>query len=182
MKKLPMHILLRYSDRMRGVDTLEEHKKLLRSKGYVWWGKFGQGVSREIVGRLQSQVDGGVTTYLYLVNGKRLTARGRLLGVQGGGARASFRQDDRTGVPLYYREEPCAVWLKLSGIAAISHKATMARLVRYKSRFEAPDLSSTSGVMYVAHGKSGPARPVKVIAPQPRLASIEILDVDADQL
>lgn len=164
MNRVPMHILLRYSDNMRGVNTLDEHRKVLGARGYVWWGKFGQGVSRDVVKQLCAQIHEGVPTYLYLVDGKKLTARCRLLDVQGGGAKASFKQEDRAGVPAYYRQESCAIWLRLSDISQVSHRATINKLVRYKSRFEAPDLSSTSGVMYVAHGVSGPARPIKVLS------------------
>ena len=115
------HFLLRYSDLLLNVDTLAEHKSIVADKGHVWMGKFGQGASKRIVSKAQSQLREGRQTYLYLANGKGLNTRATIVDIVGGGAQASYKAPEPDCVPDYYRSRRCAIWFKLINFEDIEH-------------------------------------------------------------
>jgi len=143
------------------VDTIAEHQSLLRRRGYVWWGKFGQGVSDVIITQIRKQLGSRVPTFAYLASGRTITHKARIADVQGGGGRNTQVQKDRAGVPDYYRAEPCTLWLKFSAINRAPHEATIRTLVRYLERTDAPDLNSSRGIIYVTYGTPSIGMPVK---------------------
>ena len=46
-----LHFLMRYSDNLRGVDTIAEHMDLLKRKKSVWFGKFGLGMNTAVTSK-----------------------------------------------------------------------------------------------------------------------------------
>lgn len=50
-KQIPVGVILRYSDHMldSSTSTVEEHNKILRKEGKVWFGKFGKGFSAGLI-------------------------------------------------------------------------------------------------------------------------------------
>jgi len=60
------HLILRYSDKVHTVNTIEEHISVISACGYVWWGKFGRGMSQEMLGVFRDQIERDFETRAYL--------------------------------------------------------------------------------------------------------------------
>ena len=68
----PIHILLRYSDKLHGAaDVIDAHKCVITDRGSVWFGKLGRTVAHKHVRKVNQQCAEGVATYLYLVQRTR---------------------------------------------------------------------------------------------------------------
>ena len=61
-----LHILVKYNDNIRRVDTIQEHRSIADQSGSVWWGKFGVGIARNKVEKVLNQIESGIPTFLYL--------------------------------------------------------------------------------------------------------------------
>lgn len=140
-----LHFLLRYSDRLRGVDTFGEHMEILKRAGTVWLGKFGMGASQAVVDAAKLQISRGRTTYLYLAAESEFAYRAPIADLIGGGMWKRYAAPDRSLVPKYYRDDKCTLWFKLTSIKA--HKPS---LVLYNDRFSRPKLKGSRSLVYVA--------------------------------
>jgi len=64
----PIHVLMRYSDLLHSVDdTIHLHREVLDRHGAVWVGKLGKPLARSHIAQVESQVQRGIPTYLFLV-------------------------------------------------------------------------------------------------------------------
>lgn len=148
-KRHPIQLMLRYSDLIMQVDTIQEHKNIIEKLGYVWFGKFGQGVSRDIIAKLNRQCEESVDTRLYLVSKKTITHQATIKAVDGG-HKYSIRQKDTKAVPSYYRTSLCPLWIKVDVIEEIQHCNIIKELLLYNSTLPArPDLNSSRALIYV---------------------------------
>jgi hypothetical protein len=115
------HLVVRYSDAPYGVNTIQEHLKVIANNGAVWLAKFGKPLSEVKIGILNRQIEARIPTFLYLVtrhSGEYQWYRGRLLKVA-----REIPSSEKQLVPTYYQEEGIAasassasLWLKLSGL------------------------------------------------------------------
>lgn len=112
----PMHIFIRFTSEFQAEDgtvfgTVEEHRDALREHGEVWWGSFGRGIGTHTLQTIRGQLSSGVETRVYLY--EQETYRwyiARLKDV------VDEKPEDASRVPSYYRDQDCAVYLKLTGI------------------------------------------------------------------
>lgn len=117
----PRHLVVRYSDAPYGVNTVQEHLKVIADKGAVWLAKFGKSLSAVKIAILNHQIEARVPTFLYLVTrrgGDYQWHKCRLLKV----AREVPGFEKRL-VPRYYQKQGIAtsassatLWLKLSDL------------------------------------------------------------------
>jgi len=64
----PIHILIRYSDRLHRVGgVITRHNEVIQSQGSVWFGKLGRQVAQKHIDAVNQQCVSGIPTYLYLV-------------------------------------------------------------------------------------------------------------------
>jgi hypothetical protein len=64
----PIHILMRFSDKLGAIeDTIEVHNKIIEKRGSVWFGKMGKTLGVPHVERINKQREEGISTHLYLV-------------------------------------------------------------------------------------------------------------------
>ena len=64
------NLVIRFADNMRfarGIDTIEEHNKVLEKRGAVWFAKFGKTLGMQHVVRLNKQIKVGIKTHMFLV-------------------------------------------------------------------------------------------------------------------
>lgn len=108
-----MHFMLRYSDKITGVDTLGEHQKVLNKKGAVWLGKFGVGAAKHIVNIAMKKINNNEECYLYLVNGSVFTYKARVLDIFLDETGIGSNAPDKSMVPSYYQNRKCTIWFKI---------------------------------------------------------------------
>lgn len=141
-----LHLILRFNDRMRRVDTLGMHKTIEQRYGHVWWGKFGRGVAQMVLDKVKSQIDEKVPTYVYLYDTIRRTMyRSRLLDILGGGN--THPAPDPKKVPSYYAQERCPLWFKLTSVQ-LATAEEVNKLVLFNSPRRRPRFSNR-GLVYV---------------------------------
>lgn len=145
-----LHFLLRYSDRLRQVDTLKAHQELAERYGAVWWGKFGLGVSADLIEHASRQLREQVPTFVYLLAGKKIRHRARLLEIFGGGVRVQLRPKDVNLIPAYYRNEVCSVWFRLNDFRALA-EGESRHLMLFNEPYARPKLTGMRGLVYVTH-------------------------------
>lgn len=63
-KKYPIILLLRYSN-YHGIDTIDEHKKVIDKNGYCWFGKIGKIPSQKYISTFQKEEDNIAYLYTY---------------------------------------------------------------------------------------------------------------------
>lgn len=143
-----LHILLRYSDRLYKTNAFKEHKALEESFGYVWWGKFGLGVSNVIVNKVKEQIKNGNTTYLFLTHSTYLKYQAEIIEIVGGGELFEGTPKDIAAIPEYYRMEKCSVWFKIRNLKQID-KDSLESLKLYNEPTERPKLGGMRPLMYV---------------------------------
>ena len=144
----PVSFILRYGDTLFGVDTMAEHIAIAKKHGYVWFGKFGVGASRERIDRVKAQIKNGTPTSLYLSSHMQITHEARVLDIVGGG-RANLRVAPETSrVPKYYRNVGCAIWFKVSGIRK-ARPEVLRTLRLANDTTSIPRLRTTQSLIYV---------------------------------
>jgi len=153
-----LHFVLRYSDELHGHDTIVEHRKILEKRGYVWMGKFGLGIAQTLVEKVNTQIESGSASYVYLSAYSKIKYRARVMRVVGGGVSARLACPEKGASPKYYASTPCSVWFKLSSISD-SSQADVKNLRLYNSPGLAPAFTSMRGLVYVTESSSG-SRPM----------------------
>lgn len=154
--KQPIHFLMRYSDKPRKINTIDEHKAIIEKIGYVWFGKFGLGASMKMVDLVNEQCRNSIETCLFLVAGRKITHQAKIKAVEGTKERQPFRQQDKQAVPAYYQRVACALWVKIENLEAVQHNDIIRQLALFKSSVPArPDLTSSRALIYVRRVPGG---------------------------
>jgi hypothetical protein len=131
---LPVHILMKYSDRLGFVsDTVKAHQDVIKTAGYVWFGKIGRRLGREPFKAINRQCAEGIPTYLFLVQkapGGYSLARGVIKEIATSPPAKCY--------PEYYSEHKLhtvmRVWVKLVKLEKIKDaNAELQRLYRLGS-------------------------------------------------
>ena len=137
----PIHILMRFSDKLGAIeDTVEAHSIMIKKHGAVWFGKMGKTLSRQNIERLNKQCEQGTPTHLYLVQktaNRYEIYRGVILAV-----RRETPIKDRKIIPPYYEKNRLSLymnlWVKLSGLDRIE-LTSLSSLYIATSGFAAPE-------------------------------------------
>lgn len=111
------HLVMRFADSLfGGVDTVEEHHKVIRARGFVWMAKMGRSLASAKIEILRHQAEVGTPTYLYLVQRKMSAyswVRGRLADIA-----ARLPSTATKAIPSYYTTagviDSAGLWLKLT--------------------------------------------------------------------
>ncbi|WP_429046518.1 hypothetical protein [Aeromonas veronii] len=140
---MDVHFLLRYSDKITQVDTLQEHMNILDNAGRVIFGKFGIGISRKMVDMANSQIEKGVCTRLYLYRGKDCVGVFKLQSV-----RDKLKKNDGKYVPLYYRGSLCSAWFYIESAISFDDGA-LSELRLFNNPMLKPQLSGMRSLIYV---------------------------------
>jgi len=112
-----LHFLLRYSDRLVGVDTIIEHQTIIDKNGYVWMGKFGVGVNKHFVTLAKQQLNNDQSCWLYLMQGSKITSKSNVVDlISANTSKGEILSCEPDLTPEYYRKKKCSVWFKLSSI------------------------------------------------------------------
>jgi hypothetical protein len=135
----PVHLLLKWSTDLE-TQTVELHEQVARSKGSVWWGRFGQGaspISAARLGLLQRQIERHLPTYAFLYGGGT-TVRTRVQDVT-----VDPDAVDADRLPGYYGKDQCNMFVRLSDFEALDAGWLQEHVVLASD----PDRSKTQGAL-----------------------------------
>lgn len=175
---LPIHFLLRYSDNLRQVDTIGEHRRVISERGYVWLGKFGVGAAADKLERARRQIEAQQPTFVFLASQSRIRYRATLLDVAGGGATRTTGAPEPDHVPKYYSNARCSVWFKLKTIETVEEREKQG-LVLFNSPAFPPEEGGMRGLVYLTM-RSANSEEIgrKYERRRPRKADLSFEDVD----
>jgi len=112
------HLAIRFSNKRYGVDTIDEHKKIISNRGEVWWGVFSK---RETVmaenryRHFQKQLEDNIPTYAILISGDSYY-QAKMKEIQRY-EDEGYPEEEKDLIPDYYRDsESDEIWLKFSSI------------------------------------------------------------------
>jgi hypothetical protein len=143
-KTISVHLLVRYSDALMGVeDTIGEHTAVISRRGAVWFGKVGKGLSATRLQQLNAQCGSGAATSLFLVQNRGRPGHADYVFHEGKVIQVAEQLPARAAslVPTYYRR--CSLvgamrlWVKVDSIRSVPasrlahfHIASSQRTVR----------------------------------------------------
>lgn len=115
--KYIQHLVVRFSDSLyEGIDTIQEHKLVIRDKGAVWFGKLGRPLAKRQIEILNGQIQKNIKTYLFLVQTKKanyIWTKAILDKVA-----TELDKNDTTLIPSYYKHhniiEQSSIWFKVT--------------------------------------------------------------------
>ncbi len=117
---LKRDVVLRYTDKYEGVDTIKEHAAIAKAQGAVWIGKIGRGLGADSIKKLREQC-ASVDTKLYMVrrvNAEYECFESKLLDIC-----ADLPSKDKGMVPQYYKDNNIMnfvlLWLKVDGFQRV---------------------------------------------------------------
>ena len=152
-----IHVVMRFADGfIASVDTVAEHRAVIKEHGAVWIGKLGRPLGGKSIERVNMQCENGVPTYLLLVQkvGRDYEAcRGSVIAM----ARELPRGQKKL-VPKYYDKNnltsQITFWTKLSEIVEMKKDG----LGEYRIASSGKPLPSTlrksmAGLFVVKEGK-----------------------------
>lgn len=112
-------IILRYRD-LSNKNTIELHKKIINSKGFVWWGwwaKPQEKISLEVFSELKSKAElDGIDIYL-LDSGKFELRKAKCVGIDFGENGEFINTPVKTATPEYYKNNQYMLWFKFESIS-----------------------------------------------------------------
>ncbi|WP_316235369.1 MULTISPECIES: metallophosphoesterase [unclassified Bradyrhizobium] len=122
-------IILRFRDLSTpaGTTTIEEHKKIIAARGYVWWGwwhKQGETVPEQAFRDILTEIGrtGGYVIYLF-DSGKYKLNRARIVDIRWDNKLTPIATPERDATPNYYGDAHYLAWFKLDLIedTALTH-------------------------------------------------------------
>lgn len=151
-----MHLILKYNDSVYSVNTIEEHKKLLRKNRFVVWGVIkpkadSPGISKDKINQLNHQISSGVETYAYLATGGHIKARAKVVEILTNEA----VQKMTDFIPEYYRKniDKCIAGVKLETIENVESDI-INNLQRYGTEGGNIALGNQTNPLYVSLKKT----------------------------
>jgi 3',5'-cyclic AMP phosphodiesterase CpdA len=115
-------IILRFRDLSTpaGSTTIEEHRRIVGQKGYVWWGwwhKQGETVPENAFREILDEINTAGSYGIYLFDtGKYKLQRARLVGIQWDTRLKPIATPERDATPDYYGKSHYLAWFKLAVI------------------------------------------------------------------
>lgn len=155
-----VHLLVRYRDPRPGIGTILEHQNVLAANGAVWFGKLGKRVGEETVRRLQDQIEGGVSTFLYLAtrlpSGELRIHRARIAELTTDRVPA----DHEALIPLYYREltaeSNVCLWARVTSLEQVEEGGLDRFVVAASRRRVQESLRSSAPFLVMEEDMSNP--------------------------
>ena len=151
---ITQHIVVRFSDTLyEGIDTIQEHKRVIDKKGGVWFGKLGRTLARHKIDILNSQIKGKIRTYLFLV--QRIEGEYRWAQAILERVADVVSRKEMTLLPPYYKQhgivEHSSIWFKVSKLYAPS-KSDIQKCYVVSSRRQIYDtLSGSMATMFMVY-------------------------------
>lgn len=141
------HLVMRFADSLcEGIDTIEEHKQVIRQHGSVWLGKLGRPLSAHKINQLNRQINAKHATFLYLVQkrgGRYTWTQATLVGID-----TSLPAGSRVKTPVYYDKfgvrKQISTWFHISSFQKASPSGLRLLHVESSGR---PILETLSGSM-----------------------------------
>ena len=124
--KFNKHILIRFADNLSLFThngAINEHKEILKNKGYVWFGKFGRKLSNQSISDLNSQILREIPTVLFLVQSYDKLYNVHMAYLSN--VCRTLNIKDLEYVPAYYQSfyKEAFVWFQFSRITDLSNNA-----------------------------------------------------------
>lgn len=137
-------IAVRYGEHFSPAGgTIAAHEEVLKSQGFVWFGKMGAAVAHPRVAELNAQIAAGTPTFLVLV---RARADGRIVHacrIDSVTRERPGRSEERC-IPEYYRKrEDVGAWFKVVAINRVD-SSLLSQLTVSSSLLPLPQVLSTS--------------------------------------
>ena len=152
-----LHLIVKYGNQMaRGLDTIDEHRRVLKKEGAVWFGKLGRGIKLSTIAIIKKQVYLGRPAYLFLFQRSVATNihRCRIVSIE---HRKPAAEDEM--IPQYYYdyelEGRMGLWVKIASLV----KCTSKGLDNYHTASSGNKamqsaLRSMAGVFVISDGAS----------------------------
>jgi hypothetical protein len=157
-QKTPIHLLLRFSDRLlENRGTIEEHQKVVEREGTVWFGKMGQPISQNAIDKLNQQVEDKIPTFIYLVKGNRRKPSAYISDLII--ASKTIPPEEESLIPVYYQELEIIrfikFWAKVRNIHEIE-SSDLNKMSVASSVYPLQEtlIKSSSGHFYIREKKS----------------------------
>lgn len=120
MPEEPKTVILRFRDLVTEVGgTLSRHRKIIDSRGFVWWGwwnKAGETVPAAAFQRLNAVARSGPTEILLLDSGRGLLFSGRCAEIKWDTNVERIPSPEEDATPEYYRDQEYFAWFKLTSL------------------------------------------------------------------
>jgi len=151
--KRPIHLLIRFSDNLFAVgDAIGRHQKVIRERGYVWFGKLGTPIGQKAIDGFNAQIEQGTPTNLYLVKGNRKQStfyKAKIISLSN-----EIPKKEKDVIPSYYFEKKIVKqmrsWVKITDIQFL--EPDEIKSLRVKSSvldIEETLFRSSAGLFYV---------------------------------
>jgi len=123
-------IILRFRDTEKDIDTINEHRNIIDSKGYTWWGwwkKSSESVDEEIFRALEEKISTGVINKIGLFD--RTTNRFFCAQVSGiiYNIELKINSPQKEATPSYYNDIRLHCWFQLCNILTITEEDFIRR-------------------------------------------------------
>jgi hypothetical protein len=151
---MSIHLLVRFANNLafsNGIDTIEQHSKVIERRGAVWFAKFGKTLGVSHVERLNLQISAGINTYLFLVGKdgrEQKWFRARLTEV-----RRTKPESKKEPFPSYYKEHFSAnsarLWLRVSSLDPMQPYESRRLFVKSSSSPAAESLARSMAGMFI---------------------------------
>ncbi|HHV99243.1 MAG TPA: AAA domain-containing protein [Clostridiaceae bacterium] len=147
-----MHLVLKYNDSVYSVDTIEEHRKVIRDKGKVVWGIIkpkndSPGISGMKIKQIKTQIENNIPTYAFMCTGGEIEAKGYIIDIIN--AEEVYKMKDL--VPDYYKRDlnKCVAGVLLSKIED-ENSNIISKLKRYGTIDGNVALGNQTNPLYVS--------------------------------
>jgi len=158
--KMPntLHVVVRFSDRLFSIgNVIEKHNDVVSRFGYVWFGKIGMPVAQRRIDTLNEQIQKGIQTHLFLVQGNRKQSnfyQANLLNI----SRAILKSESKCH-PDYYLDnnikKNIQTWFKITKINQID-SSVISKLRAIGSVYSLSEtlVRSSTGYFLVQEGQN----------------------------
>ena len=126
----PVHLMMRYSDALMGVDdTIVEHQSVIDKRGAVWVGKVGKPLGPVHIEKVNRQCSDGYPTFLFLVQNRGRPGHADYEFFKGQIAEVCsvLPSSQKKFVPRYYLargiDQQASFWCKVTGLSQVTTKA-----------------------------------------------------------
>jgi hypothetical protein len=115
-----IHIGMRYTSFFNDHETIFEHNSICDKRGYVWFGKFGMGISKSMSDKILNQIKSNLPTYLFLCEGNNYTYYAKIIELVSLGGNKRADSPEKSHTPEYYQNTKCSLWMKIEKLISIN--------------------------------------------------------------
>ncbi len=168
-RECAQHVVMRFADSLfNGVNTIQEHRKVIDRRGAVWVAKVGKPLAQYKIGILREQIRQGIPTYLFLVQRLgRVYSWTRATLVELG---RTVGDDQQAMIPSYYRAANIVgmaeMWFKVSDLVKAPAAQVRQLHVVSSGRPIAETLAGSMAAMFMV--ASGRPTSASISEPRPK--------------